>query len=165
MLRHFLNPVVYVKLQPDLMTVRDVNSGVELTEPPLLALVRQPRVHVLGIGHEASAAAVSTGVELVNPFKHPRTLFSDFTVAEKLLKQFLLKVFKNAGNWILRPSPTIVLHPLVDPEGGFTQIELRAMQELGLGAGARKVYIWQGRLLADDELKELKFGDGGRLLS
>ena len=46
----------------------------------------------------------------------------------------------------------IVLHPRVAPEGGFTQIELRALHELGMGAGAYRVIVWQGRDLADEEL-------------
>jgi rod shape-determining protein MreB len=45
-----------------------------------------------------------------------------------------------------------VLHPRVTPEGGFTQIEIAALRELGAGAGAYRVIVWQGRDLADEEL-------------
>lgn len=51
----------------------------------------------------------------------------------------------------------LVLHPRVNPDGGFTQIELAALRELGVGAGAYKVIVWQGRELADDELLAQNF--------
>ena len=40
----------------------------------------------------------------------------------------------------------------MNPEGGFTQIELAALRELGVGAGAYWVIVWQGRELADEEM-------------
>jgi rod shape-determining protein MreB len=160
----YFNPVVYVRLRPDMLSVREVNSGYELSEPPLIAIARKPKERVLAVGHEAAAIAATQGAELVNPFTHPRTLISDFTVAEQVVKHFVQKASKAAGG-IFRPSPIVVLHPLVDPEGGFTQIELRAMREMAMGAGARKVIIWIGRELSNDELSSLKFGSGGEVLN
>lgn len=52
----------------------------------------------------------------------------------------------------LAASPHIVIHPLGDPEGGFTQVELRALRELANAAGASKVNVWTGRPLTDEEL-------------
>jgi rod shape-determining protein MreB and related proteins len=66
---------------------------------------------------------------------------------------------------VIAISPIIVLHPKVDPEGDFTQIELRALLELAIGAGATKVILWHGRDLTDSELLELKFASGGRILN
>jgi rod shape-determining protein MreB len=59
----------------------------------------------------------------------------------------------------------VVLHPRIDPEGGFTQIELRALHELALGSGASKVIIWKGRELQDQELRDLSFPAGGEVLN
>ena len=159
------NPVVYVKLSPDMLSVREVNSGYELSEPPLIAIARIPKERVLAVGREAAAIAASQGAELVNPFKHPRALLSDFTVAERVVKHFVTKACKAGKGGIFRPAPIVVLHPLVDPEGGFTQIEIRAMQELVMGAGARKAIIWHGRELSNEELSSLKFGPGGEVLN
>jgi len=159
------NPVVYVKLSPDMLTVREVNSGYELSEPPLIAIARIPKERVLAVGQEAAAIAASQGAELINPFKHPRALLSDFTVAGQVVKRFVQKASKAAMGGIFRPAPIIVLHPLVNPEGGFTQIEIRAMHELALGAGARKAIIWHGRELSNEELSSLKFGSGGEVLN
>jgi rod shape-determining protein MreB len=160
-----LKPVVYVKLSPDMVSVREVNSGYELSEPPLIAIARNPKERVLAVGQEAAASATSQGAELVNPFKHPRALLSDFTVAEQVMKHFVHKASKASKGGIFRPAPIVVLHPLVNPEGGFTQIEIRAMHEMALGAGARKVIIWHGRELSNEELSSLKFGSGGEILN
>jgi rod shape-determining protein MreB len=160
LLRYF-QPVVYVTLQPDSLSVRDVASGRNVTEPPLAAISRESKKRLLGVGEAARLAVASQDAELVNPFKHSRSLVSDFTVAEVVLKGFMKKLF--AGRFFVG-SPIVVLHPRVNPEGGFTQIEIRALRELAIGAGAAKVFVWHGRDLADDELLHLEFGAGGELL-
>lgn len=98
---------------------------------------------------EARSAVAGLHGEVVNPFAHPRSLVSDFTVAEQLLKAAVRKM---TGKGIFSVAPRIVMHPLGDPEGGFTQIERRAIREMGLGAGASKVVVWVGRNLTDAEL-------------
>src|SRR5262249_47603405 len=80
-LRRF-QPIVYVRLTPDLLSVRDVRSGRTIEEPPLVAIARDPKKTVLGVGAAARTAAATQPADVVNPFKHPRTLFSDFTAAE-----------------------------------------------------------------------------------
>ena len=159
-LRRFV-PIVYVRLSPEQISMREVRSGRTIAEPPLAAISRDAAKRVLGIGEAARTAAATQAADLVNPFQHPRTLLSDFTVAEVVVKGFLKKLF--AGR-LFAPSPVVVLHPKVDPEGGFTQIELRALRELGVGAGASEVFIRVGRDLADEELLSLRLDSGGRLL-
>jgi len=158
----YLQPIVYVTLQPDMLAVRDVSSGRTVAEPPLAAFSHEPKRRLLGVGEAARLAAATQPADLVNPFKHPRSLLSDFTVAEVIVKGFVKKLFQGR---LLVGSPIIVLHPLVDPEGGFTQIEIRAFRELAIGAGASKVLVWQGRELTTDELLGLKFGSGGEVLT
>lgn len=155
-------PIVYVKLHPDTLSVREVRSGREVMEPPVAAISREPGKRLLGIGEGARAAASLEPADLINPFKHPRTLVSDFTVAELVMRGFIKKLFEGQ---LFTPSPIVVLHPRVDPEGGFTQIEIRALQELAIGAGAARAIIWQGRDLADEELLALKFDAGGEVLN
>ena len=99
---------------------------------------------------------------IVNGFKHPRTLIADFTVAEQTLKYFLKLVLPTSP---FKASPIIVIHPQAQLEGGLTQIEIRAFAELGLGAGARRVFVWDGPELTREELGELRFSRvGGKLL-
>jgi rod shape-determining protein MreB len=146
----FMQPVVYARLEPELLSLRDVRSGNMVSEPPLAALSPDAKRKILAVGE---AARLQAG-EVVNPFRHPRMLVADFALAQAVLKGFMRKLF--AGRW-LAPAPLLVLHPRVNPEGGFTQIELAALRELGVGAGAYKVIVWQGRDLADDELLARNF--------
>ena len=90
-------------------------------------------------------------VELTaNPsFSHPRTLLGNFTVADALLRQGLGQVASRSG---FRLAAQVVLHPLEKIDGGLTQIEARAFQELILGAGAGQVKIWTGPALSDAQV-------------
>lgn len=162
MLLRYLQPIVYVTLEPDRLSVRDVRSGRQVNEAPLVAISREAKKRVLGIGEAARVAAAAQPADLVNPFKHPRSLLSDFTVAELIVKGFLKKLFE--GRLFAR-APIVVLHPRVNPEGGFTQIEIRALQELAIGAGASRAVVWHGRDLTNDELLTLNFGSGGQVLN
>ena len=65
----------------------------------------------------------------------------------------------------LAVSPRIVLHLQGDPAGGFTQVEVRAFQEMARGAGASQVLVWQGRNFTDQELISNRFPPDGRVLS
>ena len=53
--------------------------------------------------------------------------------------------------------PEIAVYPLL--EGfGLADVERRVLFELAEGAGARKAYVWEGRELTDDELRQGKYG-------
>jgi rod shape-determining protein MreB len=160
-LLHYFRPIVYVMLHPDMLSVRDVSSGRSVTEPPLAAISRETKKRLVAVGEAARVAAAAQAVDLVNPFKHPRALLSDFTIAGAIIKGFVKKLFEGR---LFAASPVVVLHPRVDPEGGFTQIEIRALQELAIGAGASRAFVWHGRELTKDELLGLKFGAGGEVL-
>lgn len=157
-----LQPVLYVQLSPDRLTVRNARTGEFVSEVPEVALSRDAKRRVLGAGAEARAHRSETAAEVVNPFGHPRTLVSDFSAGEQLLKAFIRRVHSRT---LLAVSPKVVLHPQGDPEGGFTQIEVRALQEMALGAGAAQVTIWQGRGLTDQELQSGQFPADGRVLT
>ena len=162
MLNLFRN-TVYVRIKPDRMSVLHVESGNEHSDLPALAIERKNgKGTVVAVGHAAAAKAGLINVIVANGFKHPRTLLADFTLAEQTLKHFLKLVLRGS---LFTPAPVVVIHPQVALEGGLTQIEIRALAELGIGAGARKVFVWEGRELSKKELRELRFSHtGGRLL-
>lgn len=161
MLSSFI-PTVYVQLSPERLTVRNAKNGETISETPELAIARDPKPRVLGVGAEARLQQASTSVEIVNPFAHPRSLVSDFTTGEQVLKGFLGRLL---GKSLFAVSPKVVMHPLGNPEGGFTQIEVRALQEMAMGAGAAKVSVWQGRVLSDQELVSGQFPAEGQMLA
>jgi len=153
--------VVYLRLASDSLVFRSPANGADLHEWPQLAVDRV-RNKVLAVGTAASQYAGRDGVELVKPFAHPRTLVSDFSMAQELLKALMRRLPR--GSWFLL-APRVILHPEGNPEGGWTQIEIRAMHELALGMGARSAHVWQGPVLTDEQLLSNFFPEQGKLLS
>ena len=149
-------------MSPERLTVRNAKTGVVISEVPEVAISHDPKTSILGVGTEARTHKSNPSVEIINPFAHPRSLVSDFTVGEQLLKAFLRRVMSNS---IFAISPKVVMHPLGDPDGGFTQIEVRALHEMAMGAGASRVVVWQGRVLNDQELLSGQFPSDGQVLS
>jgi|SRR5690606_25684041 len=135
-------PVIYIQVSPERVTLRNVKSGSSISEVPEIAVSSTA-------GPKARSAAFSQPPNVVNPFAHPRSMVSDFAAAEQVLKQQLRRVL---GSSLLSIAPRVVIHPLGDPAGGFTQIELRAFREMALGAGASEVRVWTGRSLTDQEV-------------
>lgn len=151
----------YVRIEPERLTVTHVESGREVSDTPTLAL-DESGCKVLAVGREAGQKTGLAGVRVINGFKHPRTLLADFLAAEQALKHVMARLA--ASSWFA-PAPVVVMHPLPEQEGGLTAIEIRAFRELAIGAGARKVYLWEGEALSLDRLRELDFDHAeGRLL-
>mgnify|MGYP002725832636 CR=1 FL=1 len=146
--------IYYVRIRPRLLSVRNVAGRKSLEEMPLLALSNGKDPLVLAVGAYAASVAAKPDNDavLANGFEHPRTIISDFTVAEKTLQYFFSKLATN--NFI---RPVVVMHALEKTEGGLTQIEIRALQELAMGAGAREAHVWGGRELVDHEFENKKF--------
>lgn len=144
-----LQPIVYIQISADQLVLKNLKTGQVIIEVPELAISTAPNPRILAVGPEASVAARVQDATLVNPFAHPRSLVSDFTLAEQLLKHQLRRAL---GKSLLSISPYVVIHPLGSPAGGFTQVERRAFREMALGAGASVVHLWIGRLLTDSEV-------------
>lgn len=155
-----LRPTLYIQLSPQQLSVRNPRTGKTLVEVPEVAIAYDPAPRILGMGAEARAFGAEPSVKLINPFGHPRSLVSDFSVGELLLQAFIRRA---VGAGLLAIAPRVVMHPLGDPAGGFTQVELRALREMALGAGAREVVVWRGRGLTDTELGAWQFPREGEL--
>ncbi len=84
-------------------------------------------------------------------FSSERLLVGDFVVAEALLKSTISKL---ASSSLFAVSPVVVIHPMELLEGGLSQVEERAIRELAAGAGARKVVVWVGKRLSDEDVLE-----------
>lgn len=146
----FFSPLVYIQIAPHLLTLKNLKTGLEISEVAEIALSLPPKPKViLGAGAQARLASASEPAQLIQPFAHPRSLVSDFASAEALIRIQLQRVL---GKGWLRVAPSVVMHPLGNPDGGFTQVELRAFREMALGAGASTARVWTGRPLANHEL-------------
>ena len=152
--------LTYIRISPEQLSVRNVKSGEEISEVPELALSAPPKIKILGAGTQARMFALNEGGVVVNPFSHPRSMVSDFTAAEQLLKAFVRRL---QGRSIFAMSPLVVMHPLGDPAGGFTQVEYRAFREMAHGAGASTVLMWHGQQLTDQQILSREFPVGGEI--
>ena len=160
MLDLFKSPL-YIRLSPSRLTVRNVKTGAFVSEVPEIAVSLGPKPTVLGAGEEATPHKSNPSAQVLNPFSHPRSLVSDFTLGQQLLKAFIKKLPKSH---LLAAAPRMVFHPQGDPAGGFTQIEIRALHEMALGAGASEVTIWQGQDLTDEQVLSRDYPPTGRVL-
>lgn len=120
------NTLIYVK-----------DKGIVLAEPSVVA-IRQDRLggpkSIAAVGAEAKRMLGRTpgNIVAIRPLKDG--VIADFTVCEKMLQHFILKVHESR---FFRPSPRV----LVCVPSGSTQVERRAIRESAAGAGAREVYL------------------------
>ena len=108
-------PTLYARLSPDRLTVRNPKSGDTFDEPAVLAITQGQRKRVAAVGAAALAWSGTEPVDLLHPFAHQRSLVSDFTVGEQLLKFALQQLMRKgwvshqanlpAGAEVLGPSP------------------------------------------------------------
>ena len=110
----------------------------------LYVQVRQDRFIVRKVGGGQAVDRMAP-----QPFSHPRTLLGSFTNAEPFLQSLVAEA---KGGFALKLE--ILIHPLEKVEGGLTEIEARAFEELGRGAGASRVKVWSGAALSDAEVLE-----------
>lgn len=164
MLQRLLSRPLYIQLSPRRVMLRDAKSGRVIDE--VAEIATSPRADgktiVLAVGADARGAAAQVGGQVHAPFAHPRSLVSDFVLAQLLIKELVRRV--SGGGW-LQLGPSIVLHALGEHEGGLTQVELRALEELALATGATAVQLWEGPALSDAQLMSGERPGGGRVLS
>ena len=153
----FFNHTVYIKISSSKLLAWYVEKNRIIEESPLLAIQKgkNGKNRVVGFGKEATIAKSKDpgAITVHNAFSHPRTFVSDFEVAEATLRQLIYMVVQR--RIIVRPI--VVLHLLEKLEGGITQIEYRGLMELGESIGGRKVYIWTGATLAENDLLNKTF--------
>ncbi len=113
-------------------------KGIVLAEPSVVA-IRQDRgpggpKAVAAVGKEAKQMLGRTpgNITAIRPLKDG--VIADFTITEKMLQHFILKVHETR---FFRPSPRV----LICVPCGSTQVERRAIRESAAGAGAREVYL------------------------
>jgi rod shape-determining protein MreB len=87
--------------------------------------------------------------QVIEPFNHPRVVMADFMVASKLLQYGMQQLSR--AKWI-SPAPILVIRPDRELDGGLSEMETRALMELGESAGARKAFVHYGNVLSDADV-------------
>ncbi len=93
-------------------------------------------------------------IEELGDFSHPRTILGQFLIGEQTLAKALAKAYPAK---FIKPRPALIVHPKEILEGGLTEIEERALQEMALGAGASRAKVWQGNDLSIEQINSFKF--------
>ena len=142
---------IYLKFSSELIHIRYAEKNKIIEEKPIIAISKSKNRHkVVAVGKESDRARSKDPLKIqtYNAFKHPRTFLSNFEFAEATLRYFITKIVSRK----LLVRPIVVLHPTENLEGGITQVEFRALMELGTCVGGRKIYVWQGHTLTNREL-------------
>ncbi len=146
---------IYIQVSDKRLRISSPTPQVKYESSPFVAIetVGEKKV-VSAIGATAEALSGKPNFNVVNPFGHPRTVLGDFTVGEKLLQHALAEAL---GRRRFFTFVWGILHPERQLEGGLTQIEYRALREVGECAGCRKLEIYEGRPLTVSEVEAYKF--------
>ncbi len=117
------NTLIYVK-----------GKGIVLDEPSVVAIRTvgtQRSVAAVGIEAKRMLGRTPGNIVAIRPLKDG--VIADFHVTEKMLQLFIGKVHENS---MIRPSPRVSgLRAAIDPS------RATCYQRIGLGAGAREVYL------------------------
>ncbi len=108
-------------------------QGIVLNEPSVVAIRNsnnQKSVAAVGLDAKRMLGRTPGNITAIRPLKDG--VIADFPVTEKMLKYFIQKVRENS---FIRPSPRV----LVTVPCKSTEVEMRAMCEVALSAGAHDV--------------------------
>lgn len=145
----------YIRIDEQRLRIDSPGVAVTFDEAAAIAIrdVSTKQARIEAIGNAAETYKGQSHVTVLYPFAHPRMVFGDFTVAEKLLAG-AVRAFHNKQSWsFLRPIVGVIIHPLRKLEGGLSQIEVRALTELASNVGARRVAVHTGRELVPAEVE------------
>lgn len=158
---------IYVQIKSSLITIKNLSNGAHFQDIPQIAVqALGKRKKVVAYGKQANFLYGKPPETIVlNAFHHPRSLISDFEVAEKTLGIFLKQVDRRKIKALPFSPKELIIHPLEKLEGRLTQIERRAFIDLGYRILAKKVLVWTGNILSDAEILFHQFPASGTLFT
>lgn len=124
------NTLVYVK-----------DKGIVINEPTVVAInIRIDQI--VAVGNEAKSMLGKTPPHIVVTRPLINGIISDYEVVEKMLKYFVDKVHEEGFSLVARPKVVICV-PLE-----VTEVEIKAVEDVVLAAGAREVNVVQAPMAA-----------------
>ncbi len=125
------NTLVYVR-----------GRGVLLSEPSVVAVKhdmrRGPRIVAVGTDAKRMLGRTPDNIKAIRPMKDG--VIADFEVTEAMLKHFIFKIHHR--RFLVKPRIVICI------PSGITQVEMRAVRDAAMSAGAREVYLIKEPLAA-----------------
>ena len=153
---------VYLRVRRHWISVRVLPRRSEAAQAEGVARVavrrnRQGIQEIIACGDEVSHLAEEQDVTVCDASCHLRVLIAGFDKAQPVVGEFLRRA---CGGKRLLLRFRMVIHLLDELEGGLTDVEERAFQELGLRLGASRVLVYQGAAeLSDEQVVALGRGD------
>jgi len=117
------NTLVYVR-----------GKGIVINEPSWVALDARTR-RPLKVGAEAKEMVGKTPANIIAVRPLRDGVISEFILTEEMLRQFIQKVHQKLA--VRFPRPRVV----IGVPSGVTEVEMRAVKEAALNAGARQAYL------------------------
>lgn len=117
------------------------DKGIVINEPTVVAINTKTE-QILAVGHEAKAMLGKTPPHIIVTRPLANGIISDFEVTEKMLRYFIEKVHEEKFSLAARPR-VIVSVPLE-----VTEVEMKAVEDATIAAGARKVHLVQEPMAA-----------------
>ena len=141
--------IYYVRLDPDVIVVRDVRARREVEEVPLVAVDAAGKV--LAFGQDAEALfGRGGGVVLRHPFADPVTAGVDLDLAAATLRHLVSRL--RSVSWLPLIIRGMLIHPASATSATLDAEERGALETIAKRAGARTVLAWAGRTLTDAEV-------------
>lgn len=111
-------------------------KGIAIREPSAVARHKKTK-EILAIGTAAKKMVGRTPsqIESVRPLKDG--VIADFDATEAMLTYFIKKVHESGGIFPKIPRPRVI----IGIPAGVTEVERRAVADVAISAGARKVYL------------------------
>jgi hypothetical protein len=92
----------------------------------------------------------------ITPFSSERLLVAQYSAAVALIQEILEEM---SGGKRLKAQLNVLIQPMEKTEGGLSEVEERALQDLGEHAGGKQVVIHLSQaMLSDTQIWELVAG-------
>ncbi len=117
------NTLVYVK-----------DKGIVINEPSIVSINTRTD-QIIAVGEEARRMVGKTPSHIIASKALIDGVISDFEITERMLKHFIEKVHRET--FAILPRPRIV----IGVPQGVTEVEIKAVEDATLSAGARQVFL------------------------
>lgn len=150
-------PIIYIRIAPELVSVRDIGMKRQYEGAPLVAVDAQGRIVAIGPDVTEATRAGAGGITLRNPFADSAAGTAEIVLGAQVLKAFLAKIGRRHWPGPLRWLLGYDMVVQVVQAGGedLTAAMREAIKVMAKRAGARRVRLVTGTaaLLSDEGVR------------
>jgi actin-like ATPase involved in cell morphogenesis len=153
--------IVYIRIRRKEISLRPILHNQEsetFGDSPQFAIYKESG-RVVAIGEAALMYDGRTDFEVVQAFQHPRVCINNMDATTKLMRLLIDRAVPRRQRYsmgMLKRQIHLVYHLLQPWEGGITDIERHAFQDLTRSVGASNYFIWDSPAeLTDSQVMEI----------